>query len=53
MQPLFIKHGWLQQQLNTTIKHQSKKERWEKYKIILAIIITLLLCVIIFFATKN
>ncbi len=53
MEPLFIRHSWLQQQLNTVIKQQSKKERWEKYKIILAVIITLILCAIIFLATKN
>jgi curved DNA-binding protein CbpA len=53
MQPLFKKHNWLQQQLNSIIKQQVKKERWEKNKIILAVIITLLLCAIIFLATKN
>jgi hypothetical protein len=53
MQPLFNKHNWLQQQLNTILKQQSKKENWEKYKVILAVIITLLLCAVIFFVTKN
>lgn len=53
MQPLFKKHNWLQQQLNTLIKQQAKKESWEKYKIILAVIITLLLCAVIFLVTKN
>jgi molecular chaperone DnaJ len=53
MQPLFKKHNWLQQELNTHIKQQVKKENWEKYKIILAVLITMLLCAIIFFATKN
>ena len=53
MQPLFIKHPWLQQQLDSMIKHQAKKENWEKYKIVLAVIITLLLCAVIFFVTKN
>lgn len=53
MQPLFKQHNWLQQQLNILIKQQAKKESWEKNKVILAILITLLLCAVIFLATKN
>lgn len=53
MQPLFKKHNWLQKQLNTLIKQQAKKESWEKNKIVLAVLITLLLCAIIILATKN
>lgn len=53
MQPLFIKHAWLKQQLENTMQQQLKKEQWEKYKIVLAIIISLLLCAIIFFTTKH
>ncbi len=53
IQPLFNKHLWLQQQLQTELNRQTKKEQWEKYKIVLAIVIAILLCVIIFFVTKN
>lgn len=53
LHPLFRKHRWLQKELDTFIKQQAKKESWEKNKIILAIFITLLLCAIIFFITKN
>lgn len=53
MHPLFKKHRWLERQLDTFIKQQAKKESWEKNKIILAVIITLLLCAIIFVATKK
>ncbi|HYJ63090.1 MAG TPA: DnaJ domain-containing protein [Parafilimonas sp.] len=53
MHPLFKKHKWLKWQLDTFIKQQAKKESWEKNKIILAVIITLLLCAIIFVATKK
>jgi molecular chaperone DnaJ len=53
MHPLFKKHKWLERELDTSIKQQAKKESWEKNKIILAVVITLLLCAIIFFATKE
>lgn len=53
LQPVFSKHNWLQNQLQLNMKRQLKKERWEKQKIIIAVIITLLLCIIIFFATKH
>jgi molecular chaperone DnaJ len=53
MHPLFKKHKWLERELDTSIKQQAKKESWEKNKIILAVVITLLLCAIIFVATKK
>jgi curved DNA-binding protein CbpA len=53
MQPLFIKHAWLQQQLQALVHHQIKKERWEKYKVILAIIVAILLCIVIFFVAGH
>jgi hypothetical protein len=53
MQPLFIKHVWLQQQLQLLVHQQIKKERWEKYKVVLAIIVAILLCIVIFFVARN
>jgi curved DNA-binding protein CbpA len=53
MQPLFIKHVWLQQQLQSLVHQQIKKERWEKYKVVLAIIVAILLCIVIFFVAGN
>jgi curved DNA-binding protein CbpA len=52
MQPLFIKHVWLQQQLQSLLEQQLKKENWEKYKVVLAIIIAILLCAVIFFVAR-
>jgi len=53
MQPLFTKHVWLQQELQSTLKQHEKKEHWENYKVVLAIIIAILLCAVIFLAAKN
>jgi molecular chaperone DnaJ len=53
LQPLYIKQEWLQQKLNVLLQQQQKNERWEKYKVFLAIILTVILCVIIFFAAGK
>jgi len=53
MQPLFEKHTWLQQRLQLLLNQQIKKERWEKYKVVLAIILAILLCVVIFFVARD
>jgi curved DNA-binding protein CbpA len=53
MQPLFEKHTWLQQKLQSLLNQQIKKERWEKYKVVLAIILAILLCVVIFFFARD
>ncbi|MEO8710583.1 MAG: DnaJ domain-containing protein [Parafilimonas sp.] len=53
LQPVYKKQQWLQQQLNTIIRHQQKEERWEKNKIFLAVLIAILLCIIIFLSASK
>ncbi len=53
LQPLYEKHKWLREELQTLSNEQIKKEQWEKYKIVIAVVITILLCIVIFFATKH
>jgi molecular chaperone DnaJ len=53
LQPLYIKHSFLKQNLDEILHQQQKQERWEKNKIILAVIVAILLCIIIFFAAGK
>jgi molecular chaperone DnaJ len=53
LQPLYEKNIWLQQHLNLLLQRQQKQQRWEKYKIALAVLITAILCVLIFFVAKK
>lgn len=52
MIPLFKQHDWMLHQLQTIVKEQIKKERWDRYKIALALITALILCFLIFLITK-
>ena len=52
LKPLFIPHEWLQSQLQTLLRKQKRKERWEKNKVILVIIIALALCGLIFLSSR-
>lgn len=53
MQPLYAEHEWLQHELNTLLRQQHKQERWEKYKVILAIVLAAVLCLIIFLVAAR
>ena len=52
LQPLYNKHAWLQQRLTGSLLQQRKEERWQKNKIVLAVALAIILCVIIFFAAS-
>lgn len=52
MMPLLNQHNRMRDQLQTIIKEQIKKERWDKYKTALALIIALILCFLIFLITN-
>jgi len=52
LQPLYTKHAWLQQTLHTLLRQQQKQEHWDRYKILLAVLIAVILCLIIFLAVK-
>ena len=51
--PFYVEHEWLQYKLNSIIQQQQKEERWEKNKIILALVIAAILCLIIFLVSKT
>jgi curved DNA-binding protein CbpA len=51
-EPLYEKHEWMQQKLNMLFREQQKEERWEKNKIILAVILAIILCILIFFTAR-
>lgn len=53
LQPFYTNNAWLQQNLNILLQQQQKTERWEKYKIILAVIIAIALCLLIFFIARR
>jgi curved DNA-binding protein CbpA len=53
LMPFYAEHAWLQYKLNSIIQQQQREERWEKNKIILAIVIAAILCVIIFLVSKT
>jgi molecular chaperone DnaJ len=50
--PFYTEHEWLQYKLNSIMQQQQRQERWEKNKIILAIIIAAVLCALIFLVSK-
>ena len=52
LQPLYTKHAWLQHTLHTLLRQQQKQEHWDRYKILLAVLIAVILCLIIFLAVK-
>ena len=51
--PLLKQQDWMLLQFEEIVNEQTKKERWEKYKVVLALIIALALCLVIFFITKS
>jgi curved DNA-binding protein CbpA len=51
-EPFYEKYEWMQQKLNMLFREQQKEERWEKNKIILAVIVAIILCILIFFAAR-
>ena len=52
LEPLYTQHPWLRSQMEgLRISHQ-KKERWEKYKVVLVIVIALVLCILIFLSAN-
>jgi len=51
-EPLFIQQPWLRSQMEDLTRQQQKNERWEKYKVILVVLISLSLCVIIFLSVR-
>ncbi|SFQ17488.1 J domain-containing protein [Parafilimonas terrae] len=53
MQPLYTDHEWLQHELNMLLRQQHKQERWEKYKIVLAVVLAAVLCLIIFLVAAR
>lgn len=53
MQPLYTEHAWLQHKLNALLRQQHKQERWEKYKVILAVVLAAVLCLIIFLVAAR
>ncbi|MBV9962063.1 MAG: J domain-containing protein [Parafilimonas sp.] len=52
-QPLFREHAWLQDSLQVTLHRQEKTEHWEKNKIVLAVIVAMLLCAVIFLVARK
>ena len=52
LQPFYAKHEWMQQKLHMLFREQQKEERWEKNKIILAVILAIILCILIFFVAR-
>jgi curved DNA-binding protein CbpA len=52
VQPLFVQYEWLKMRMETLTTRQKKKERWEKYKVILVIFIALALCALIFLSSR-
>jgi curved DNA-binding protein CbpA len=53
LQPFYIKHEWLHQKLNMLLRQQQKQEYWDKYKIVLAVLVAVILCLIIFLAAGK
>jgi molecular chaperone DnaJ len=53
LQPLYEKNEWLQQSMQQVLQKQLKDERWEKNKIVLAVIVALILCALIFFVASK
>jgi len=49
---LYTQYPWLESQMNSIIRQQQKKERWDKYKVILVILVALALCAIIFLSAR-
>ena len=52
LQPLYVKHAWLQERLTSSLLRQRKDERWQKNKIVLAVVVAIVLCIVIFFAAS-
>lgn len=53
LQPFYGKHEWLQHRLNTLLHQQQTEERWEKYKVVLALLVAVVLCLIIFLVASK
>lgn len=53
LQPLYTKYAWLQQRLTALLLQQRKNERWQKNKIVLAVVLAIILCIVIFFAASS
>ncbi|MFT4153616.1 J domain-containing protein [Parafilimonas sp.] len=53
MQPFYASHEWLRQELKALLQQQHKQERWEKYKVVLAVLLAAVLCFIIFLVAAK
>ncbi len=53
LMPFYTRQEWLQYKLRSIMQQQQRQERWEKNKIILAIIIAAVLCALIFLVSKT
>lgn len=53
LQPFYIKHEWLHHKLNMLLHQQQKQEHWDKYKVVLAVLVAVILCLIIFLAAGK
>jgi curved DNA-binding protein CbpA len=49
LQPLLATNEWFQKSMEAIIQRQKKSEQWDKYKVILAVVLAILLCFIIFY----
>lgn len=52
LMPFYVEQEWLQYKLRSIMQQQQRQERWEKNKIILAIVVAAILCALIFFVSK-
>ncbi len=53
LMPFYTEQEWLQYKLKSIMQQQQRQERWEKNKLILAVIIAAVLCALIFFVSKT
>lgn len=53
LQPFFVKHEWLQHKLQMLLSQQQKQENWDRYKVVLALLVAIILCLIIFLAAGK
>jgi curved DNA-binding protein CbpA len=52
LEPLYDQHDWLRSQMEASVKQHQRKERWEKYKVVLVLFIALALCALIFLSSR-
>ncbi|MBS1746878.1 MAG: J domain-containing protein [Bacteroidetes bacterium] len=49
LHPLFAKNHWFYESIERLKEQQKKSERWEKYKVMLAVLMAIVLCILIFY----